>query len=389
MPTEPVSLRMELLSLWQQLEPSAWLRALFTFLVVAALVPASLPLARRWGLVDHPGGRKQHNGAIPVTGGAVILLAMLASYGLFEADWNLRKAAFIGGALMLVVVGQLDDKYDLRWTWRIAAQALVAVLLALLAGVSAHNLQDVFGFAAANIGLLSLPFTVFVVVGIINALNMADGVDGLAGSLALVSLALFTGFALYAGDLFLAERLLTLGGAVMGFLLWNKRSPWLPQAKVFLGNGGSMLLGFILAWAALRLTQNPEHPVSPVLGPWTLALPLIDCVVLMLRRMRTGKSPFRADRNHMHHLLLDAGFTPGKVTVIIAGGSLALGIAAACAVKLGVYRPALVLAFLVLLLAWYLFTRRREVAVAHLRRLRGGAPAPAAALRAAEESGEH
>ena len=380
---------MELMSLWQQLDQDAWLRALFTFSVVALLIPASLPLARRWGLVDHPGGRKQHECAIPVTGGAVILLGMLASYFLFETSWTLRNGIFIAGAVMLVVVGQVDDKYDLRWTWRIAAQALAAAAMALLAGVSAHNLQDVFGFAGANIGLLSLPFTVFVVVGIINALNMADGVDGLAGSLALVSLLLFTCFALYAGDYYLAERLLALGGAVLGFLLWNKRSPWLPRAKVFLGNGGSMLLGFILAWAALRLTQNPEHPVSPVLGPWTLALPLIDCVVLMLRRLRAGKSPFRADRNHMHHLLLDAGFSPGRVTVIMAGGSLVLGLAAAWAVKLGVYRPVLVLAFLGLLAAWYVFTRHRERAVARLRRLRGNAPAPAAALRAAGETGEH
>lgn len=379
---------MELIELWQQLESRSWLRAASTFALVALLIPLSLPLARRWGLMDNPGGRKQHDCAIPVTGGAVILLAMLVTYGLFETSWTVRTAVFIGGALMLVVVGQLDDKYDLRWTWRIAAQALAALAMAWIAGVTAHNLQDVFGFAAANIGLLSIPFTVFAVVGVINALNMADGVDGLAGSLALVSLALFTCFALYAGDLYLAERLLALGGAVLGFLLWNKRSPWLPRAKVFLGNGGSMLLGFILAWAALRLTQNPAHPVSPVLGPWTLALPLIDCVTLMLRRWRSGVSPFKADRNHMHHLLLDAGYTPGKVTVIMAGGSLALGIAAAVAVKLGVYRPALVVAFLALLLGWYIFTRRRDVAVARLRRLRGGGPVPAAALEAARETGE-
>lgn len=381
---------MELTSLWQQLDQDAWMRALFTFLVVALLIPASLPLARRWGLVDQPGGRKQHECAVPVTGGAVILLGMLASYFLFETSWTLRNAIFIGGAVMLVLVGQIDDKYDLRWTWRIAAQALAAAGMALLAGVSAHNLQDVFGFAGANIGLLSLPFTVFVVVGIINALNMADGVDGLAGSLALVSLFLFTCFALYAGDDYLAERLLALGGAVLGFLLWNKRAPWLKRARVFLGNGGSMLLGFILAWAALRLTQNPAHPVSPVLGPWTLALPLIDCVVLMLRRWRQGVSPFKADRNHMHHLLLDAGFTPGWVTVVMAGGSLVLGVAAAVAVKLGVYRPILVVSFLALLAAWYVFSRNRERAVARLRRLRrgGAVPPPEPALRTAGDGSE-
>lgn len=376
---------MEYLFLWQQLEPAHWARAAFSLAVVALLIPLTLPLARRWGLLDNPGGRKDHACPIPVTGGAVILLAVVAGFFLFEPNWSNRVAAFLAGAVLLVVVGQLDDKYDLRWTWRIAAQATAAVLLFAVAGVKAENLQDVFGFMGANIGLLSLPFTIFVVVGIINALNMADGVDGLAGSLALVSLLLFTCFGLYAGDMDLAVRLLSLAAAVVGFLLWNMRWPWQPRARVFLGNGGSMLLGFIIGWAALRLTQNPAHPVSPVLGPYTLALPLIDCVVLMIRRWRRGASPFKADRNHMHHLLLDAGYRPAVVVLLMAGGSLALGLAAALAVLAGIYRPVLVGCFLILLLCWYLFTRNRELAVARLCRLRGGPPVSAEVLREARQ----
>lgn len=376
---------MDYLQLWRDLEPVHWARAAFSLAVVALLIPLTLPLARRWGLLDNPGGRKDHACPIPVTGGAVILLAIVAGFFVFEPNWNLRVATFLGGALGLVVIGQLDDKYDLRWTWRIGAQALAALALFWLAGVKAQNLQDVFGFGAANIGLLSLPLTVFAVVGIINALNMADGVDGLAGSLALVSLMLFTCFALYAGDMDLAVRLLSLAAAVVGFLIWNSRLPWQPRARVFLGNGGSMLLGFIIAWAALRLTQNPAHPVSPVLGPYTLALPLIDCVVLMVRRYRRGVSPFKADRNHMHHLLLDAGYRPFMVVALMAGGSLALGIAAALAVKVGVYRPVLVGCFLMLLGSWYLFTRNRENAVARLRRFRRGRAGSEESLHEARE----
>ena len=191
---------MEYLQLWQALEPADWARAALSLAVVALLIPLTLPLAQRWGLLDNPGGRKDHACPIPVTGGAVILVAIVAGFFVFEPNWNLRVATFLGGALGLVVIGQLDDKYDLRWTWRIGAQALAAVALYVLAGVQASNLQDVFGFAGANIGLLALPFTVFVVVGIINALNMADGVDGLAGSLALVSQKQFTCFARYDGD---------------------------------------------------------------------------------------------------------------------------------------------------------------------------------------------
>ena len=108
----------------------------------------------------------------------------------------------------------------------------------------------------------------------------------------------------------------------------------------------------------------------------------------MVRRYRRGASPFKADRNHMHHLLLDAGYRPFLVVLLMAGGSLALGIAAAVAVKIGVYRPVLVGCFFMLLGSWYLFTRNRENAVARLRRLRGGGEAPQAALRAAQEAGE-
>jgi UDP-GlcNAc:undecaprenyl-phosphate GlcNAc-1-phosphate transferase len=166
-----------------------------------------------------------------------------------------------------------------------------------------------------------------------------------------------------------AERLLALCGALLGFLLWNHRLPWQPRAKVFLGNGGSMLLGFIIAWTSVRLTQNAAHPVSPVLGPWTLALPLIDCVTLMFRRWRQGKSPFAADRHHMHHMLLDAGIRPTVVVLVLGGASLLLGLGAALAIKAGVSRPLMVLVFLVLLAGWYVFSRDYDRAVAFVRKV--------------------
>lgn len=367
---------MEYLDLLDQLRPEGWLRALAALAICALLIRALLPVALRLGMVDCPGGRKQHAAPTPVIGGLAILAAMVVTYAAFESHINLRTLGFIGGAAMLAVVGQLDDARDLRWTWRIGAQALAALLMVYVAGVQATNLQDVFGFMGANIGLLAVPFTVFIVVGVVNALNMADGVDGLAGSLGLVSLLLFTMFALYAGDGLLAERLLSLAAALVGFLIWNARFPWQPKARVFLGNGGSMLVGFVIAWASVRLTQNAHHPVSPVLGPWTLALPLIDCVTLMVRRWRQGRSPFAADRHHMHHMLLDAGFRPAMVVLILAGTSLLLGLGAAVAVKLGLYRPILVLLFLVLLAGWYVFSRNYDRAVARLARLARKAAPP-------------
>ena len=360
---------MDYLDLLNKLDSDSWLRAAFALVLCAVVLPLALPLARRLGLVDHPGGRKDHQGSIPVIGGLVIFLALALSYFGFENSMSVQSMTFVACAGLMVLVGQLDDIYDLHWSWRIAAQTLAALAMIFIAGLEADNLQDVFGFAGANVGWLAVPFTVFIVVGVINALNMADGVDGLAGTLSLVSLGLFTCFALYSGDALQAERLLALCAALLGFLLWNYRLPWQPRAKVFLGNGGSMLLGFIIAWTSVRLTQNAAHPVSPVLGPWTLALPLIDCVTLMFRRWRQGKSPFAADRHHMHHMLLDAGLRPTGVVLVLGGASLLLGLGAALAIQAGISRPLMVLVFLALLAGWYIFSRDYDGAVAFVRKV--------------------
>jgi UDP-GlcNAc:undecaprenyl-phosphate GlcNAc-1-phosphate transferase len=374
---------MEYLNLLNQFDTGSWLRAAFALVLCAVVLPMALPLARRLGLVDHPGGRKDHVGAVPVIGGLVIFLALALSFLGFETRMSVQSITFVSCAGLMVLVGQLDDIYDLHWSWRIAAQTVAALAMIYIAGLEADNLQDVFGFAGANVGFLAVPFTVFIVVGVINALNMSDGVDGLAGTLSLVSLGLFTGFALYSGDVLQAERLLALCAALIGFLLWNHRLPWQPKAKVFLGNGGSMLLGFIIAWTSVRLTQDTAHPVSPVLGPWTLALPLIDCVTLMFRRWRQGKSPFAADRHHMHHMLLDAGLRPTVVVLLLGSLSLLLGLGAALAIKAGVHRPLLVLVFLVLLAGWYVFSRDYDLAVARVRRLTRR-PAPVASRQGSE-----
>jgi UDP-GlcNAc:undecaprenyl-phosphate GlcNAc-1-phosphate transferase len=336
---------------------------------VFVAIPLLTPLAVRLGLVDHPDGRKQHETPTPMHGGLCILAAMVVTAAIFHDISSSAATAFYLAGGLLLLVGVIDDIKDINWKVRIGAQVLAALAMIWLGGVSVQQLDDVIGVESFSLGWLAVPVTVFVVVGMINALNMSDGVDGLAGSQALVSLLLFVCFALYAGNFLAAERLLAIAGAVVGFLAWNLRRPGLSRAEVFLGDAGSMLLGFIIAWTAVRLSQNPQHPVSPVLGPWTIALPLIDCCSLILRRMREGRSPFAGDRDHMHHLLLDAGYTPTAIVIGSAIASLVLGLGAAIALKLGVYRPLLVLAFFVLIGMHYALTANRERAVGFFRGL--------------------
>ncbi|HEX5756850.1 MAG TPA: MraY family glycosyltransferase, partial [Arenimonas sp.] len=222
----------DIVDLLDQLTPSMGWRALTAFVLCAVLIPLSLPLARRFGLVDRPGGRKLHDVATPVTGGLCILIAVVAVGLLFDPLPKLRLPVFFTCIGLLVAVGAWDDLRDISWRLRLLVQVGVAVLMAKWAGLQVQNLHDVFGID--TLGLLALPFTIFVVVGVINALNMADGVDGLAGGQAIVSLLLFAAFALYSGDLLAVQRLLTISAAVAGFLLWNSRFPWQPRARVFL-----------------------------------------------------------------------------------------------------------------------------------------------------------
>jgi UDP-GlcNAc:undecaprenyl-phosphate GlcNAc-1-phosphate transferase len=357
------------LELFGHVTSAGWLRAALAMAFVFVAIPLLAPLAVRFGLVDLPKGRKQHETPTPMHGGLCILAAMVVTAVIFGDISSSATTAFYLAGGTLLLVGVADDLKDLNWKIRIGAQVMAALAMIYLGGVTVQQLDDVVGIEAFSLGWLAVPVTVFVVVGMINALNMSDGIDGLAGTQALVSLLLFACFALYAGNFGGAERLLAIAGAVIGFLAWNLRRPGLPRAEVFLGDAGSMLLGFVIAWTAVRLSQNPAHPVSPVLGPWTIALPLIDCISLIIRRFRQGRSPFFGDREHLHHLLLDAGYSQ---TAIAVGGmfvSLALGLGAATALKLGMHRPLLVALFILLIALHYWLTSDRERAVNFFRRL--------------------
>ena len=364
-----VALKEDVISLLQTLPPQAWQRAGLAFVLTALLIQITQGLAWKLGLVDLPGGRKQHEAPTPVTGGLAILIALLGCALVFGDFRSTAMRAFFLSGSLLALFGLLDDFRGLRSRTLFMAQIAAVLIVALVGGVTVHHLSDVFGIDGAYLGWLTLPVTVFVFIGVINALNMADGSDGVAAGQALVSLGLLSCYALYAGNISASARLLMICGALAGFLVWNLRSPWRPRARVFLGNAGSMLVGFIIAWSAVRLTQNPAHPVSPVLGPWTISLPLIDCVTVTIRRLHEGRSPFSAGRDHLHHLLLEAGYSPAYIAIGLMWLSAVLGLVSGFALIMDTPRPMLVVAFLSLLAAYYWLTSDRGRAVRFFRRL--------------------
>lgn len=337
-----------------------------TWLLIWLLKPAAV----RLNLLDHPRGRKTHESPTPVTGGLAMTVGV--ALGGLAAWVNLsppRQALYLGMGLLLAV-GLLDDLHDIRWWWRILAQVAAAMILYYVGGVRVEQIGDALGMPGHTLGPLSLPLTIFATVGVINAINLIDGVDGLAGTLVLCALAMFCCAALYAGNAQLAGRVLVLGGAVAGFLAWNFRIPGRARAAVFMGNSGSALVGLAIAWCCFRLTQNPGHPVSPVLALWLLPVPVVDCLVLIVRRLREGRSPFSAGRDHVHHYLSEAGFGALGICAVLGGFSLAVGLAAGQAMRLDVPNVLILAVFLALCVGWYALSARRERAVRLFARLR-------------------
>lgn len=326
------------------------------------------PVAIRLNLIDYPSGRKDHEQPTPVIGGVAMAVAIVSGSLLTHGLPN-QFVAYAACVALLVAVGLWDDRRNLDWRLRLAVQCGAALIMIYGGGVRVDNLGEVFGLGQVDLGLWSVPFTVFATVGCINALNMIDGSDGLAGLVSWVAMAMLAAAAAYAGNAMLSGRIVLVLGALGGFLLFNMRFPWQPRAQVFMGNAGSAFLGFTVAWVSFQLTQTPGHPVTPILAPFLIAPPVLDCVVLIARRLRSGHSPFSADRNHIHHLMRDAGFPPAAIAWVLAAVTGLIGTAAAFAVKADVPSPVLLAAFMLMVIAHFLATRRRDTAVRRLARL--------------------
>lgn len=289
---------------------------LFGLILTLLITPALIWAAHHYGMLDHPDERKHHNGAIPVVGGLAMALGMALPAIWFlaggEAFWWIFVALSI-----VIAIGFLDDWKGLPVLVRFVGQGTAAAIVAIAGGVQLTHLGDLLGMGTVALGMVSIPLTIFAVVGTSNALNLSDGMDGLAGGLALIA-ALFIG--VVAHDLGMDTELtamLILGGALTGFLFFNMRLPWQRHAKVFMGDCGSLMLGFLLGFAVIAVTQEGENPLPPAAALWFFAIPLLDTVSLMIRRMLKGRSPFHPGRDHLHHILLRVGYNDSQVVRFI------------------------------------------------------------------------
>lgn len=359
---------------WQDLWDRSLGASLTAFVATILLVVSLRPIARAVGWVDHPGGRKNHEGSVPMIGGLAIVLGALPA-AIFTFELTPHVLGFGLAALIVVITGVIDDIVDLRWPYRLLAQAGAALVLVYVGDVRIERIGPLFGSYNEDLGLLSVPLTVIATVGIINALNMVDGVDGLAGSMAVCALIMLTAAAVYSGNVRLSHGLVLLLGSIIAFLAFNLRTPWRARAGVFLGDAGAEFLGLAIAWACFRLTQNDYHPVSPALAPFLVAPPVIDCLAVMVRRMGKGKSPFAADRNHLHHMMLDAGLSTSAVIILLSAASLTIGLCGALTLLAHVPIYWMVAGFVALTLAYYAASSDRARCIRFFGWLAGRVPA--------------
>jgi UDP-GlcNAc:undecaprenyl-phosphate/decaprenyl-phosphate GlcNAc-1-phosphate transferase len=285
-------------------------------LVTILFMFALRPVARGMGLIDRPGGRKMHVGEVPVIGGLAMTGGL--AVGSLYAHSAIQGFPFFLTALgLLVVVGALDDRYDLPPSVRFLAQICATLLMVAGADVYTHDLGRVFFGGLVNLSWFAIPFTVLIVLTAINALNMFDGSDGVAGIQALVALVFLTFACVMSGALSHVPLLAGLGGSILGFLMFNWPSQRTRNVRAFMGDAGSTMLGFSLAWVSIELSQEPLRAISPVVILWIFALPIFDLFSSMIRRITQGQSPFHGDSEHLHHVLKRFGFSSRKVAQLV------------------------------------------------------------------------
>jgi UDP-GlcNAc:undecaprenyl-phosphate GlcNAc-1-phosphate transferase len=282
------------------------------------LIPALTPVARRLRLVDQPAGRKMHAHPTCLVGGIAMLITFIGIVAAIPAEYLMsdKRLYFLGSLALLTLLGLCDDYYQLSYRISFPLQ-IAAVMIAVLGGATQlTSLGDLLGSGPLLLGSLAIAFTVFSIVGVINAINMSDGVDGLAGSLILNSIFWMALVAHWVQRPTLLLFLIIMAGAVIGFLFFNLRNPFLRRAKVFMGNASSLPLGFSLGWFAVEIVHQEHWSVYPMTMVYILGLPLMDTVRVMFERALRGRSPFAADRMHLHHRLLDMGLSVNQVVGI-------------------------------------------------------------------------
>ncbi len=288
------------------------------------------PVAMHIGLVDVPGGRKTHAHVIPLIGGVSIFFGFC--FALLCLNISLHNyRGLLAGSSILILIGVMDDFRELTPRIRLAGQCLATLLLIEWGHIAVNHLGNLFFLGNVNLGIYSLFFTIFFVLGFINSINMIDGHDGLAGLIVLGQAFFFALLSVQLHQFFNLYLLLIFMAVLCVFLVFNLPISKHKRVSIFMGDAGSTFVGFIIAWFAVDLSQvtfthkNMMLHYSPMTILWVLAYPLYDLLFVIIYRLITNRSPFSASRDHLHYLLSDRGFQRTSITFMLFIFSVLLG----------------------------------------------------------------
>lgn len=287
----------------------------FSFLgslvICMALIPPLMASAGRLHILDLPDGRRMHSGAIAKVGGIALAIGTFIGVLMWEPKNDVVLASLLGG-LVILIFGVWDDRAGLSYRAKFTGQALAVLIVMILGGVHINSLPLVPEEWIRP--WLSLPLTFLILVAMTNAINLADGLDGLAGGLSLISFAAFAYLAFQTEDAIVLLMVVSVLGGLLGFLRFNTY-----PARIFMGDAGSQFLGFYLGVTGVVLIDQAHGPYSPILVLFVWGLPLLDTIAVMIQRRLEGRSLFIGDRNHLHHKLLNRGWSHGEAVVMIYG----------------------------------------------------------------------
>jgi UDP-N-acetylmuramyl pentapeptide phosphotransferase/UDP-N-acetylglucosamine-1-phosphate transferase len=290
-------------------------------LVSLVIIPPIVRVSVAKNLGSLPNGRTSHKGSIPPLGGVAIFASVVLGICLFTDSTGFDELRYIlGGILLVFLIGLKDDLVSLRWKKKLIIEILAASIVVLLGDVRIQTFHGLFGIWEISY-VFSICFSIFVIVAIMNCFNLIDGIDGLASGLGIAISAIF-GFWLYSlGFLNFAVLAFVLTGGLMSFYVYNVFGK---KNKIFMGDTGSLLLGFILAVLAIKVMccEVPQADILylkslPTVVMGLMIIPILDTLRVFFNRIGHGKSPFTADRTHLHHIFLNLGNSHFKASSII------------------------------------------------------------------------
>jgi UDP-GlcNAc:undecaprenyl-phosphate/decaprenyl-phosphate GlcNAc-1-phosphate transferase len=298
---------------------------MLVFFSTVGLLTTLKAMAPKVGLTDTSDWRKLNSASVPLVGGlAIFSVVAITALLVPEIATEYRGVLMFGG--LILFIGLLDDLYNLGAWKRLLLQMICVLAMCVVTGLTVTSLGDIAFIGSISLGFMAIPFTAFATVGVVNATNMIDGLDGLASGLCVIAFSMLTVVALtsHQGDVVLLKPVLI--SSLLAFMLLNCGPLRAKGLRIFLGDAGSTFMGFMVCWLLITSSQGADAVMAPVTALWFFAIPLLDILLVVATRMMQRRSLFSASRDHLHHRLINAGYSERQSLVIILGAAVMFGL---------------------------------------------------------------